>query len=185
MARFPTYEDCDQEKPEEAFQWALTAFPFTGSTPLLIDPHVRPEWSKLLWDLGFRHHPELQTKKVRPPLRGQQHVLNGMIEVADVDAPEPPDIVIQDPELLARHEQEVVAEKLRYLGVVKDAPEAHPLQKARVKTGPLFNPAEHSPSTVKGYLMGQDEREIRRVLAAEMRGKARPQILNDPRWKGM
>lgn len=185
MSRFPLPEDCDQTKPEEAFQWAFVALPFTGSTPLLIDPNVRPEWSKLFWDLGFRHHPELQTMKVRPPVRGQQHVLNGMVEVVERDSPEPPEIVIQDPETLARHEQEVVAEKLRYLGVVNDRPSRPALQKARVRTGPLFDPAEHSPSTVKGYLMGQDEPEIRRVIAKEQTGKARGQILNDPRWKGM
>lgn len=184
MSRLPTQESCapkggEEPDPREVFQWAFVSLPFAGSTPLIVQDAVRPEWSQLFWDLGFRHHPELQTKKIRPPHRGQQHSLNGSVLVVDVDDPDPDPVVIQDPAALTAFEQEIQLERYRQLGRI---PEPNPVvEGAEELSGDLFDPADHTPSTVNGYLMAAQPVERRRVIAAEMTGKKRDQILR--KWR--
>lgn len=180
MSRLPTIDNCDPEDPREAFQWAFVALPFAGSTPLMVDPNIRPEWSQLFWDLGFRHHPELQTKRVIPPHRGPQHALNPSVMVVDKDEPDPDPVVIQDPASLNAYEQDIQLERYRHLGRLPEVPKEP--EGAEVWSGGLFDPSEHTPSTVNGYLMAASPVERRRVLAAEMVGKKRDQILR--RWPG-
>lgn len=191
MERLPTQETAEkavdengEPDPREAFQWAFVSLPFTGSTPLLIQPEARADWSQLFWDLGFRHHPELQTKKVRAPWRGQQHALNGLSEVVDIDDPEPDPVVIPDPLAFTPHEQAVMAERLYQAGAIGDrVPKHRAHEQAEEGSAELFDPAEHTPATVNGYLMAADPAERRRVVALEMVGKARSKILN--RWPGV
>lgn len=73
----PLHEHCDQETPEEAFVWALIGLPGPRNSPLMVHPITLGEWSKHLWDLGFRHYAEDQTKEYHPPARGHHHWLNG------------------------------------------------------------------------------------------------------------
>lgn len=189
MSRLPTQENCEPEEgsevdPKEIYQWALTALPFAGSTPLLIQPEARAQWSELLWNLGFRHHPELQTKKIRAPHRGQQHALNGAVQVVDINDPDPDPVTIPDPLAYTPHEQAVMAERLYHGGMLGDRVPAYRQHEfAEEESGDAFNPADHSPSTVNGYLMAAKPAERRRVIAAEMTGKCRDQILR--KWKGV
>ncbi|WP_330185014.1 DUF2744 domain-containing protein [Nocardia sp. NBC_01503] len=74
----PLHEHCDQDTPEEAFVWALIGLPGPRNSPLMVHPETLGEWSKHLWDLGFRHAPEDQTKEYHPPARGHHHWLNGL-----------------------------------------------------------------------------------------------------------
>ncbi|WP_280430042.1 phage gene 29 protein family protein [Nocardia brasiliensis] len=180
MQAFPTLASCDQGKPEEAFQWAFVALPFEGSTPFLIQPEARPEWSQLFWDLGFRHHPELQTRKVRPPIRGGAHTLNPSVSVVDVNDPDPEEFTAPNMADYTAHEQAIVAEQLRHLQNQGDRP--GPDDTAAV-VGELFNPADHSVSYVLGYLHHATEYERRRVIASEMTGKRRDGIMR--RYKGI
>lgn len=183
---FPTYESCQpgdgvEPNPEQIFQWFLTALPFAGATPFIIQPELRGEWSQYFWDLGLRHHPELQTKRIVPPIRGQRNSMNAAVAVVGVDDPDPSPEVIQDPATLTREAQELQLNEYRKLGRL---PEVRPsVEGAEVLAGPLFDPAEHSPSTVNGYLMAASEFERRRVVAAEMVGKKRDQVLR--KWKGV
>ncbi|RJO79306.1 DUF2744 domain-containing protein [Nocardia panacis] len=172
--RLPTQENCDPEDPKEAYQWAFVCLPFYGTTPLIVQPEARAEWSELFWDLGFRHHPELQTKKIRPPWRGQQHALNPSMQVVGIDEPDTEPISIPDPAEYTVHEQEVMLERLRQLGRIGDRPTA--AEGAEV-VGPQFNPADHSVSFVLGYLMNASPGERRRVIATEMTGKRRDGIM--------
>jgi hypothetical protein len=73
----PLHEHCDREKPEEAFVWALIGLPGPRNAPLLVHPHTLGEWSKHLWELGFRHAPDDQSRVFHPPARGHHHWLNG------------------------------------------------------------------------------------------------------------
>lgn len=66
----PLHEDCDPDDPYEAFVWALVGLPGPRNSPLLVHPDVLRQWSKHLWDLGFRHYPDEQTKQFHPPARG-------------------------------------------------------------------------------------------------------------------
>ncbi|MBP2211077.1 hypothetical protein JOJ87_001421 [Rhodococcus ruber] len=188
MSRLPTYETCqppegEEPDPREIFQWVFVQLPYVGSTPLIISPQVRPEWSKLFWELGFRHHPELQKKKIRVPHRGQQHALNGSVQIVDIDDPDPDPVVLPNMAEFTPHEQAVIAEQLRYSGAIQGESTARAT--AKVLDGPPFDPAQNTVSAVNGYLtamnaMGQ-ETEMRRVVAAEMTGKKRDGILR--KWR--
>ena len=177
-SRIPTREMCNQDDPRTAFKWAFVAWPLTETQPFTPPPDIAEEWSQRLWELGFRHHPDLQSKRIAAPHRGQQHPLNNSSVVVDVDAPDPEPVIIPDMTDLTAHEQAVVAEQLYQTGVLKR--QAPPRDTATVVND--FNPGDHSPSTVNGYLMAADEATRRRVLAAEMTGKRRDQILR--KWKG-
>ncbi|MFB8281885.1 phage gene 29 protein family protein [Nocardia colli] len=180
MNSFPTLSNCDQAVPAEAFQWAFVALPFEGSTPFMIQPEARQEWSQLFWDLGFRHHRELQTRKVRPPIRGGAHTLNPSVTVVDVDEPDPQQFTAPDMSDYTAHEQAIVAEQLRHLQNQGDRPDAD--ETASV-VAEQFNPADHSVSYVLGYLHHANDYERRRVIAAEMTGKRRDGIMR--RYKGI
>ncbi|CAM4133734.1 DUF2744 domain-containing protein [Nocardia ninae] len=180
MHRFPTLSNCDQGKPEDAFQWAFVALPFEGSTPFMIQPEARKEWSQLFWDLGFRHFPELQTRKVRPPIRGGTHTLNPSVTVVDVNDPDPEEFKGPDMSAYTVHEQAIVAEQLRHLQNQGDRPD---VDETASVVADQFNPADHSVSYVLGYLHHATDFERRRVIAAEMTGKRRDGIMR--RYKGI
>ncbi|MFE3754553.1 DUF2744 domain-containing protein [Nocardia tengchongensis] len=72
----PLHEHCDPDKPEEAFVWALIGLPGPKNSPLMVHPLTLGDWSKHLWDLGFRHSVDDQTKEFHPPARGHHHWLN-------------------------------------------------------------------------------------------------------------
>lgn len=73
----PLHEHSNPNKPDEAFLWALVGLPGQQRAPLMVHPDVLRKWSKHLWDLGFRHYPELQTKEYHPPARGIDQWFNG------------------------------------------------------------------------------------------------------------
>ncbi|WP_280395568.1 phage gene 29 protein family protein [Nocardia brasiliensis] len=189
MSRFPTYESCQPAEGEEPdpkliFQWALGYIPFHGSTPLILQEEARAMLSQLLWDFGFEHNPEKQTKKIRLPWRGQQHYLNGSAQIVDIDDPEPDPVTIPDPLDYTAHEQAVMAERLYHAGMLGDkVPVYRENEYAEEESGEIFNPSDHSPSTVNGYLMAAKPAERRRVVAAEMTGKCRDQVLR--KWRGV
>jgi hypothetical protein len=173
----PTYEWCqlNPDDPEVVNQWALVAIKLVGSEAFTPDEESRRWLSKHLHDLGFRHHPELCEKKLRTPPRGPQHVLNNLSTWVGLDEPEPEPLVIPDVSAYTVHEQEIIAEQLRYTGVVP-TPTPEPDGLAEAAAAP-FDPSDHSPSTVNGYLMAAGDAERRRVVALEMVGKRRDQIL--------
>ncbi|MEU4709518.1 DUF2744 domain-containing protein [Nocardia salmonicida] len=189
MARL-SYEACqpkpgEEPNPRRLYRWALDVLPFSGSTPLLVQPEAQEQWSELLWDFGFRHHPELQTKKVVQPWRGQQHSLNGSARVVGIDDPEPDAVRIPDPLSYTPHEQAVMAERLYHAGMIGDrVPKWE--QGASAEAGEPFNPSDHSVSGVNGYLLAPIPiGEKRRVIAAEMVGKKRDGILRNPANRGI
>ncbi|MEV0357099.1 hypothetical protein AB0H71_13660 [Nocardia sp. NPDC050697] len=75
-------DDADMADPRQHLAWALMFFPSPnpqmGEVP--IQPAVRPLLSQLLWDLGFRHNPELQTKWFTPG----DHPEGGWLNVPNV-----------------------------------------------------------------------------------------------------
>ncbi|WP_080735987.1 phage gene 29 protein family protein [Rhodococcoides fascians] len=186
MARLPTFENSRelQDDPQQKYQWAFVAIKLAGDTEFTPNPEAREWMSQHLEDLGFRHDPELMLKKLRTPHRGQQHYLNNTSEWVGIDEPDVAPVALPNMEEYTRHEQEFVAEQLRYHGVVKDAPVVE-VDKASVTVAPVFNPADATVSYVKGYLVHASDQERRRVLAAEMMGKKRQGILNDPSVRGL
>ena len=200
--RLPLQSTCDQNDPRTAHQWLCVQLPFgqnQGHTP---DLRLLPDWSQRIDDAGYRHVDQIraladenglihvdqlpkQRKRFRAPYRGQQHALNGSGEWVDMDAEDPEPFAVPDPAAHTPHEQAAMAERMYYTGALK-RPEPV-VDKASVGTArPIFNPSEHTPNAVNTYLeYCANDVERRRVIAAEMNGKKRGQILRNPKWKGM
>lgn len=203
MARLPTFENSRdvQDDPKQKNQWALVAIKLAGDTEFTPNPEAREWMSEHLDDLAIVYAPDLakladengnihvsqlpeRKKKLRTPHRGQQHYLNNTSEWVGIDEPDVAPVALPNMNEYTRHEQEFVAEQLRYHGVVKDAPVVE-VDKASVTEAPVLNPADATVSYVKGYLVHASDQERRRVLAAEMMGKKRQGILNDPLLRGL
>lgn len=200
--RLPLQSNCDQNDPREAHQWLFVQIPFgpdQGHTP---DLRMLPDWSQRVDDAGYRHVDQIraladengmihvdqlpkQRKRFRAPYRGQQHGLNGSGDWVDMDAEDPAPFIVPDPERFTPHEKAAMAERLYYDGTIK-RPEPE-VDKASVGTAkPLFRPGEHTPNSVNTYLeYCANDAERRRVIAEEMTGKRRDQILRNPKWKGL
>ncbi|WP_418346233.1 phage gene 29 protein family protein [Rhodococcus pyridinivorans] len=198
--RLPLQLTCDQSDPTTAHQWLFVDLPFSENQPYTPDVRLLPAWSQRVSDAGYLHVDQIralanedgyihvdqlpkQRKRYRPPRRGQQHYLNTG-DWVDMDAEDHEPVTIPDPALYTPHEQAVMAERMYHTGVLKRS-EPEPDKASVGKARPVFRPGDHSPSTVNGYLMGVDDTERRRVLAEEMRGKKRQQILRNPQWKGL
>lgn len=178
-------KDGEDPNPRKIFKWVFGCLPFKGSTPLLVQDEATEQWSEILWNLGFRQHPELQTHKYRMPWRGQQHPLNGAVSLVDINHPDPEPPTIPNVAEYTPHEQAVIAEQLYQAKMIGDRVPKHRKGEFAEESSnePPFNPADHSPSTVNGYLMAAQPAERRRVVAAEMIGKQRDQILR--KWPGV
>ncbi|MFB7719330.1 DUF2744 domain-containing protein [Nocardia sp. NPDC056100] len=133
----PLHEDCDPDNPSDAFIWALVGLPGPRNSPLLVHPDVLRKWSKHLWDLGFRHYPEHQSKEYHPPARGVTHWLNGAGQWADKGTPRPPETTAPDVAQLTTDERAHLVEQLRESGELKHLvdPRDLDLNHARVGSG--------------------------------------------------
>lgn len=67
MSGIPMQHTCDMSDPAQHVLWALVNVGGRIGAPLLMPRKVMEEWSRHLFDAGFRHHPELQTIWYRPP----------------------------------------------------------------------------------------------------------------------
>lgn len=172
MSSFPI---ADEANPNE-IEWAFVCLPLSNTLPLMPQPKARKEWAELFLALGFRWHPELATKKIRPVGRGMDHSMNGLTRVLDMEEPDPEPINVPDPEEMTAAELAFTLDRLAYMGRV---PQAAP----EVPAGERMDPTQHEPATVLGYLMAADDTEKRRVIAAEWAGAARAEILDN--YKGV
>ncbi|WP_051407330.1 DUF2744 domain-containing protein [Nocardia sp. CNY236] len=118
--RFPTQNHCDPEDPEQHLLWALAQIPMSRNQPMLLQESIARVISKHLYECGFRHHPELQQKKLQLPYRGQQHTLNGSARWVPADAEDPEPVVLPDMSAMTVHEQEHVINQLKQLGRIRD-----------------------------------------------------------------
>ncbi|WP_225725453.1 MULTISPECIES: DUF2744 domain-containing protein [unclassified Nocardia] len=127
----PLHENCNPNKPDEAFLWALVCLPGQQRAPLTVHPDVLRKWSKHLWELGFRHYPELQTKEYHPPAGGVGQWLNGPGQWLPKGTPKAAHSTAPNMADLTAHERARIIEQLRANGDL-----AH-----------LVNPAELSRGT--------------------------------------
>lgn len=63
---FPTRENCDPDNPEEFALWAFAAPPGVRGGAFIMPIETFRDWSKRLWDLGFRQVEE-PTLELIPP----------------------------------------------------------------------------------------------------------------------
>lgn len=201
--RIPTQDNCNQSDPKQKFQWIAVQLPFAGRQEYTPSSDQLEAWSERWDSLGIEHVDNLrkladengnihvsqlpkQKLKLRVPYRGQQHYLNGAMQWIGVDEPEISPVALPNMEEYTRHEQEFIAEQLRYHGVVKDS-EPKPDTAVVVDGSNLFNPADHTVNGVNCYLMAPiPMSEKRRVIALEMSSKKpRQGILNHPNNRGI
>ena len=121
MSNLYTQENCDPDDPKQHALWALMHLPSVGGAPMITHPQILQEWSKRLWDAGFRHNPELQTVKYITPRRGGDHVYNASGGWVPMDTPEPPQMVIPDVNRLTPEENELMIAQYRASGMIPDA----------------------------------------------------------------
>ncbi|MBH0775020.1 phage gene 29 protein family protein [Nocardia bovistercoris] len=131
----PLHEDCDPDDPYEAFVWALVGLPGPRNSPLLVHPDVLRQWSKHLWDLGFRHYPDEQTKQFHPPARGVTHWLNGAGQWAEMGAQRPPETTAPDVTQLTPDERAYLVRQLRESGELKHLVDARDLDSDHARVG--------------------------------------------------
>lgn len=206
MPQIPTQQWCfEQEGPEKRHQWMFVAsMPFGRDTYYTPDGDTLAYLSTRVQEAGYSHISELealadavgmvslakvrqQVKKLQPPPAGQAHTLNNTSQWVDMDAPDPGPIAVADMSQFTVEQNIKHVEQLRNMGVpgvIPDIQEPGP-SGARV-VGKEFDPAAHGPAVVIGYLLGQDDAERKRVLAAELRGGRRSKkILGHPDWVGL
>ena len=109
----PLQNNCDPDKPEEHVLWALVRMNEKQGAPLLLPLPAMEEQSKHLYDCGFRHHPDLQTKHYVPP---QTNSLWDGMDGTWADGP-PPESNVQASvsQALAGMDEDTKAELLRQL----------------------------------------------------------------------
>jgi hypothetical protein len=107
-------KDSDMENPQEFAAWAFAAgIPdprYNNVTfQTLIPAPCFPALSQMLWDLGFRHHAELQTKWVPEYAGGDRNIM-----ALGLTATEPDDLLASATEMVVDQFPEV-AERLRQM----------------------------------------------------------------------
>ncbi|MEU4648153.1 MULTISPECIES: phage gene 29 protein family protein [Nocardia] len=112
----PQQHECDPNNPEEAISWAFVGLPGPKNAPMIVHPMVLKQWSKHLWDLGFRHHPDEQTKEYHPPIRGHHHWLNSAGTWVEKGTPQPARITAPDVGMLTQQERADLVSQLREHG---------------------------------------------------------------------
>jgi hypothetical protein len=143
----PMFEDCDPTDPHDAFTWALVGLPGPRNAPMMVHPHVLRQWSKHLWELGFRHEPEQQTKEYHPPARGGDHWLNGSGRWVPKGTPRPAPVAAPDMSQLTADERAHVVEQLRGHGALAHLVDRRdlPVDTATVATAEAVDPGEEQP----------------------------------------
>lgn len=205
MPRIPTQQWClAQEDPKKRHQWAFVGSMAYGPTARYTpDDDSLEILSERLPQAGYVHVSDLhgladedgnihvsqlpaQEKKLRLPAMGQHHTLNNTSDWVDMDEPDVVAMVAQDMDAFtteqnANHFNQLLGKGFRPPESVDGPGEAS----VETEVPKAFDPSHYTPGEVKGYLLGQDETERRRVLALELSGKRREKILNYPDWKGL
>lgn len=114
----PQQSDCDMSDPEEHFLWGLAQIP-VGAEMMPVQQNTARNMSKHLHELGYRHHPKLQTKKLQMPVRGQQSYLNGLARWVPMDTEDPSPLMLPDVKAMTAEEREWVHQELKAVGHIE------------------------------------------------------------------
>lgn len=136
----PSQEECNHGDPAEHFLWALRSMPaFAGSGVITHSGFLR-NWSRHLWDAGFRHRDYLesladehgnihvsklpeQTIRFQEAFRGPHHTYNNAARWVRKGDPDPEPVVIPNIQAMTAQEKYALAYQLKQDGVViPDAP---------------------------------------------------------------
>ncbi|GAB4582312.1 phage gene 29 protein family protein [Nocardia sp. IFM 10818] len=124
----PLQHECNQDDPEEAYLWALVSLPGPRNGPLLVPQQVLGKWSERLWDLGFRHHPELQTLEYHPSATDGEHWLAQAGAWVPIGTPRPPEVSMPSVTDLSVEERRNLIHQLQASGELAHLIDARELQ---------------------------------------------------------
>lgn len=135
MSAIPLQQECNPNDPEEHALWALMGLPgLEEQAPMIMPPAVLRKWSKRLYDIGFRHHPEHQTIKYVPP-HGAEHWLSGSGGVwVPIDADLPPEVTTPDISHLSMGEKRELVKRLQDEGYIPTPQQGPEQDTAEVST---------------------------------------------------
>lgn len=109
----PLQVDCDVLSPEEHALWALIGLPGPGkNAPLVLPPSVVRDWSKHLWECGFRHDPSLQEKKYIPPASATTWMAGSAGRWVSMNTELPAEVTAPDTSGLSQEEKQVLLDRL-------------------------------------------------------------------------
>ena len=130
----PTQAEHNPNDPEQHVLWALRNLPTIAGVGAITHPAFLKQWSKHLWQAGFRHTdwiraladedgnihvsklPE-QTIKFQPAFRGPGHNYNNAARWAKMDTPDPEPFKIPNIENMTDQEKYALLYQLDQQGV--------------------------------------------------------------------
>lgn len=133
----PTQETHDPTDPKQHVVWALRNLPLVAGVGAITHPGYLSEWSKHLWECGFRHRDylesladengmihvsQLPTQEIKwqAPFRGQRHTMNNAARWVKPGQPEPEPVVIPDIKKMTQQENEAMLQQYRNAGLIPD-----------------------------------------------------------------
>lgn len=113
MTEIPLQQNADPDNPRTALGWAMVGLPFQGqAVPMVVQPSQYEEWSQQLWNIGLRHHPELQTVHYQPPAADGNWMTSSAGEWISIEQDFSPESTTPDMSHLTLEEKRVLFERL-------------------------------------------------------------------------
>lgn len=130
-------DQCNPNKPEEHFLWALRNLPMFAGTGMITHSGILRKWSEHLWRCGFAHRDYLvgladengnihvsqlpnQTVKYQDPGRGPRHQFNNAGRWVREGTPDPEPINLPDVTQLTLQENMAMIQQYREAGLIRD-----------------------------------------------------------------
>ena len=114
-----TQDECNPEDPEEFAAWAFNGLLGPGNAVSIFPQAYNRKWSKIFYDLGFRHHPELQTVRYDTTMGNGDFISGSMGEYVKIDeqaeptTPAATGVPVPDISGLSAEEKRVLYQHLR------------------------------------------------------------------------
>lgn len=113
MTSIPLQQDAADLPERDGYAWAFVSLPMQGtSATMVVQPSALTEWSRHIYDLGFRHFPELQTKKYSPGPSNENWFLGSSGSWVPMEEVLAPEVTAPDMSHLTLEEKRVIFERL-------------------------------------------------------------------------
>lgn len=119
----PNQDEANMGDPEEHLLWALRNMPAFAGSGVITHPGFLRQWSKHLYDAGFRHHPDEQKIFFREAFRGPHHIYNNAARWVSKEDLEPVPYKLPNVAEMTLQEKYALAYMLKQQGVsIPEAP---------------------------------------------------------------
>lgn len=131
----PSQHEADPHNPEEHFVWAMRNMPTFAGIGAVTHPGFLRQWSKHLWECGFRHRDYLeeladdngiirvdqlpkQHIELQGAFRGPSHIYNNAARWVPVGAAQPPPTRLPDVRQMTDQEKHVMLRQFEQEGLL-------------------------------------------------------------------